>query len=115
MVKIVTSDNLKTTIGKRTCFQCGKSYDGTVARCPRDGFDLLQGPQENLTGTILAEQYKILEFLGEGGMGIVYKARCIKTGRTLALKLLHKHLASDTYSRKRFEREASAASCLMHP
>ena len=59
--------------------------------------------------------YRIVEKLGEGGMGIVYKAEDVRLGRTVALKFLHEHALRNDDSRKRFEREAKAAALLNHP
>jgi serine/threonine protein kinase/Tfp pilus assembly protein PilF len=66
-----------------------------------------------MLGKIISH-YRILEKLGEGGMGVVYKAQDTKLDRIVALKFLSKHLLCDQEAKMRFTQEAKAASALDH-
>src|SRR5512137_441175 len=59
--------------------------------------------------------YEIMDPLGAGGMGEVYRARDTRLDRTVAIKILPPHLSSSVALKARFEREARAASALNHP
>ncbi|HSR17290.1 MAG TPA: protein kinase, partial [Ignavibacteriaceae bacterium] len=59
--------------------------------------------------------YRILEKLGEGGMGVVYKAEDTKLKREVAIKFLPHYISGNEEERKRFEIEAQAAASLNHP
>ena len=72
-------------------------------------------PPDPMVGTLLDEQYRIDEWIGEGAMGRVYAAQQEALGKQVAIKVLHPHLARDPKVIKRFHREARAASRLSHP
>jgi hypothetical protein len=95
------------------CGKCGASLqpirDISVTKT-------LQTPARGFKkAAVIANKYKIIGKLGEGGMGIVYKVKDTKLDRTVALKFLSQELTRDRNAKKRFIQEAKAAAALNHP
>jgi serine/threonine protein kinase/tetratricopeptide (TPR) repeat protein len=84
----------------------------SVAVTPPPGAPYAQG--EELVGSLLAERYEILELLGQGGMGAVYKAHDIELERFVALKLIRPDLASNPEILRRFKQELILAREVTH-
>ena len=66
-------------------------------------------------GTVLGKKYRVIAAIGEGAMGTVLRAENVDTGKKVALKWMHPHIAADPGSSMRLRREAQAASRLSHP
>ena len=70
---------------------------------------------ENYIGRLLDHRYEILEVIGTGGMAVVYKARCHRLNRLVAIKILKDELSEDAEFRRRFHAESQAVAMLSHP
>ncbi|MBA3994870.1 MAG: hypothetical protein C0469_15225 [Cyanobacteria bacterium DS2.3.42] len=82
----------------------------SIASCPKDGTPITVHGQP---GMQLVGNYEFLQFIGAGGMGVIYKAKHPVLNRLVAIKMLHGHLVSDAII-KRFQQEAEAVSTLDH-
>jgi len=111
---VETNENDKI-LAKKACITCGLEFEPGFTICPDDGTPLTSLTDDALIGTVMADRYEILEVIGGGGMGLVYKARHKLMNRIVAIKMLHKHMISSADTLKRFQLEAQAASCLNLP
>jgi serine/threonine protein kinase len=109
------SDELGSTTSRKACISCFGEYSGDFTVCPQDGATLTLLSESSLVGTILDDRYEILDVIGSGGMGMVYRARQRFINRMVAVKVLHKGSITGTEIIKRFQQEAQAASALTSP
>ena len=98
----------------KTCRVCQRSYSTHFANCPQDGTPLIQS-EEWAEGTLVRGKYQIIQKIGQGAMGAVYKALHLHFQELRALKVIAVALASDKKFVKRFEQEAILARKLQHP
>lgn len=108
---------LNTEQATLICQNCGTYYPfgQNPPTCPSDGGRLMPAQTETLIGTLIGDRYRVLDIIGTGGWGTVYKAADISNSSNVAVKIMHRHLCSNAESVKRFSREAQALSSLDHP
>ncbi len=102
----------------KSCPQCGEESTAGGQFCPHCGFpvgSVTSHQEDKLIGKTLPGGYQMLELVGVGGMGRVYRAQQQALGRTVAVKVIHPHLLSNENSVARFLTEARAMSQLNHP
>jgi eukaryotic-like serine/threonine-protein kinase len=97
----------------RQCPRCDARFRGDISHCPIDGVQLC-APSDPFIGRTVAGRYLVLQELGSGGMGAVYRARHQVIGRDVALKFLDPALTQNERQRKRFLGEARAANQIDH-
>jgi eukaryotic-like serine/threonine-protein kinase len=98
----------------RICSRCGGSFTGTLALCPDDNSPLF-APEVVARIGMKLKDHEILGVIGEGGMGVVYRAQHVVLEKLVAIKVLHDRFAKQTESIDQFLLEAKAASRIRHP
>lgn len=99
----------------RFCSHCGTPIHSGDKVFLSHTQTILRPIDEFVHGAELAGKYKVIDVVGKGGMGIVYKAEDTKLKRSVALKFLPPELIQDKESKERFVLEAQAAAALSHP
>jgi len=97
----------------QACPKCGAWFRDTISRCPSDGEALEERP-DPLLGKVLGRRYRIVDEIGAGGMGTVFRARHVLVGRDVAIKLMSGGAARDPNWRERLLREAQTTNLLKH-
>ena len=102
-----------------SCPKCQAPCLDAHRYCPACGADLsnmeVRSEDESLIGTTIAGKFILRELIGSGGMGKVFRADQKGVGRTVAVKIMHRHLLGDETASARFTNEARASSTLNHP
>lgn len=98
----------------KNCPNCQNSYPSEYLVCPQDGTALIEQGEWS-DGSLVIGKYRILNKLGEGGMGVVYKALHVAFDELRAIKVMHPHLMADQSFVKRFRHEARITRRLQHP
>ncbi|MBK8480549.1 MAG: protein kinase [Proteobacteria bacterium] len=102
----------------RACPKCATPCLQAHRFCPGCGVDLSayqnDGPTDPLINATVGGQFVLRELIGTGGMGQVYRADHTGVGRSVAVKMMHRHLLGDATAAARFINEARAASALNH-
>ena len=101
---------------EKVCPQCGTRYEADHMFCFLDGAALIQAQNStDLVGSIIADRYRVVSKIGDGGMGQVYLAEHVRMKRRCAVKIMRPQLMSDPVAIVRFNREAENASQISHP
>jgi serine/threonine protein kinase len=110
------NQNLKDD--SRFCTACGFSLEAAADSAtiiPQTNQSTTPRSSDPLLGKIIDSKYELLSHLGQGGMGVVYRARRVHIGDEVAVKVLHSRYVAQREATERFKREARAAAQLRHP
>jgi serine/threonine protein kinase len=101
-----------TTVPMINCAGCKHSYADTALFCPNCGTPKARdaAPMDALVGKVLGERFQILELIGQGGSGSIYRAEHTTLRRKVAIKVLHNELSRDDLAVERFRREATTVA-----
>jgi serine/threonine protein kinase len=110
---VVAAKNNGGAMQTRMCLTCQHTFDGELSHCPSDATPLVSIEDDPLIGKLFGK-YRIISLIGQGGMGVVYKAEQIIQQRLVALKMIRSGV-KDGGVLLRFQKEAKAVSALSHP
>ncbi|MBS1953287.1 MAG: serine/threonine protein kinase [Cyanobacteria bacterium SZAS-4] len=99
------------TAARKTCTGCKRNYFANLSVCPNCG----ETNRDAFIGRTISERFLVENVIGEGGMGVVYKAWEDKTKQGVAVKILRPQFLEDELAVRRFKHEALATSRLSHP
>ena len=97
------------------CPTCKEEYGPEIKFCPNDGTALISHKAENRLDQIFDQRYRLTEKIGEGGMGSVYKAVQMSTGKSVAVKVISAKHTQNEETIRRFQREVKLQTKLTHP
>jgi serine/threonine-protein kinase len=89
------------------CTQCGDPQPSDARFCPRCGLAIVAGAEDPMLGKVVAERYRLVEKIGQGGSGTIYRAEHVTLRKRVAVKILHHQLSTDDTAVERFRREAT--------
>ena len=115
----MTTQRMFDVVKAKRCLTCQQRFTSEAAFCPFDGERLVEAEgiepgKDPLIGTLVDNRYEILESLGEGGMGAVYRVRHKVLSRMFAMKILRREMAREKELCARFIQEARAAATIAH-
>lgn len=115
-VKITKSPVLRSITGggQQLCHLCGITFVGYTHKCAEENSRRPTVAEHALVGEVINQKYKIIDFVGRGGMSVVYSAKHLLMKQDVALKLMRSHLLADNNMMRRFQIEAQAVSALTH-
>lgn len=103
----------------KECLKCKQKFEPGIVFCPSDGERLVNVEgvikEDPLIGEVVDNKYLVESKVAKGGTASVYRAKHIQLDLSVALKVMHPHLATDKTSIERFRREAFAAMHIRHP